>query len=418
MKLKTHSIYLGQNLNLNQSIFVIIFLLSPLGANANQCIDLFNSKVSPEVSYSGMPKKIAPLVTAEMNWSNSSELFMYKENNNQTVISVKSGQKIELGNDRVIFSNEGHSASVFSNVLKKLFTYTLPDFKKTEVIIDADHIVDIKNQHVIAQRKNEKGYFIFSSKTGELLHHAALAQSYIRMSDSANVAFATEPAINGFSKQSGVVESISLANLTPELHTGHLVLYDQLDRNFNNDHFIKVKSGNDDVLIRKNDLTEYKIGPDFVRAYDVDTEKNIFVIQTTDSIVVYKNGVVDLRQVATNSRDIKIVGLSETEAVYLAFDAKLGKLFSIMTFWGGSSNIEMGPAADLTFFKPKMVGLATLMYQGIDKRFYRWGLRTNQIENVPENIAKGVSDRPKFVAYYNNKLGKWEFKEIVMAYKK
>ncbi len=103
--------------------------------------------------------------------------------------------------------------------------------------------------------------------------------------------------------------------------------------------------------------------------------------------------------------------------MYLAFDAKLGKLFSMMTFWGGESNIQMGPSADLTLFMPKMVGLGTLLYQGVDQRFYRWGLRTNQIENVPENIAKGVSNRPRFVAYFNHKFEKWEFKEIVMTYR-
>ena len=244
----------------------------------------------------------------------------------------------------------------------------------------------------------------------------------MKLKYSKSAAFVTEPNIKGLTTQKGVVENVSLNDLTTEFQTIHRQVFDDVDPNYKSDDFLKVKSGTHDKLIRKSDLTEYKIGADFVRAYDVDPAKKIFVIQTTNEIAVYKNGKLDLSRHFEHANDIQIVGFSEKENAYLGYDAKLGKLFSTMVIW---DSIQIGPDADITYFKPKMVGPSTILFQKSNGRFYRWGIQTNPADKsrlyvaiVDAATANGVSGNPKFVAGYNNKLEKWEFKEIVMGDKK
>ena len=412
MKTKSPAIHLGSIFNLNQTIFVISILLLTVVTQANQCSDLFQMKTRTKVNSD----------VKEYIWSNNSDLFLYKAGADQFVIHTASKKEIPLGHDRIIFSNEGNSVSVFSTLLKKLITYSGTDLAIQSKAIDADFIVDIRGQSVIAERNQQKGFFIFSLQTGELLHHVTNAGRYLNLKNSDSVGFVTEPNIVGLAEGKVIIEKIELKNLTAEHQKINSMQFDQVDPNYKSDDFLKVKSGNDEWLIRKTNLSKYKIDKSFIRAYDVDPEKKIFVIQTTDSLAIYKNGELDMIKKFNNPSEIEVVGYSQRESVYLAYDAKREKLFSMMTIW---DSIQFGPDADITFFKPKMVGQSTILFQKPNGQFYRWGLRENQtdknrlsVATVPPDIAKGVSDSPRFVAYYNKKTAQWEFKEIVMGDKK
>ncbi len=245
---------------------------------------------------------------------------------------------------------------------------------------------------------------------------SAQSKVKVKIDNHAVAAFLTEPAIPGLSQNKVIIESIVLSTLGTDIKTVRTTKYDEHDNSFNNDYFLKFKSGSQDFLLRRSDLSQYKIGNDFIRAYDVDTAKNIFAIQAKDLITVYINGQVEFEYQADNLGDIKIVGYSQAESAYIAYDSKNERLFSILSIWKNSIDKVLEQKVGITFFKPRMVGKATLLFQSVDHKFYVWSLRKSEAVPMRGYIAEGVSLNSKYVAVptynKNNSEWAWEFKEI------
>lgn len=407
--------------NIKCALIVTSLMLVTQVIHAQQCQSLFVTDFSDVLfrvkhSQTGVQAKVI-----DVDWSKSSQLVLFTEGQHKAVFSTQSGKKIELGNDKHIFSHDGDSVSVFSPTMKTLFTYKSPEMTKTVTAIAADYIVEIRGNFVIAQKKNIKGYFIFNLNKGEELHHVENATSYFVISDKNEIGFLTEPSIVGFSEKSGSVETLylpSLASSIPSGVSGRLVQFDHLDRNFNNDSFFKVKTANEVVLVHKNDLAEHVVGADFVRAYDVDKEKNIYVIQTNHQITVYKNGKIEFVQKTESARDLRILAYSKEEAVYVTYDAQLQRMIFITPFGKNHSDFIIGPAADLTFFKPRLITPGTLIFKNKNGEFNYWHIGEKKQTSVAVNIATGLSQDGKFIAKYDEKMLSWVIAETINPYKK
>lgn len=382
-------------------------------AFGKQCVELF------EPDYTAItfqhPQKLAGMVSEKMNveWSEGSHFLSLSEGNHYTVFSALNGQRVYFGQDRPLFDADGSSFSIFSKSMKTLYSYSMPDLIQKKIEIAADHIVDIRSQFVIAQKNGAEGYFIFSKHTGELLHHQERAHIYIKSQNQNEATFVTEPSLfSGLvNEKKGMIESISLPSLLTGIHVG-----DAIEAGFGSDNFIKIKSGLVNSLVRRSSLTEHRIANNFLRAYEIDQQKNIYAIQTTDQVMVYKNGVLQFNQVLQNSRDLKIIAYSEAEAVYLAYDSHMGKLMTLMPFGKTKSVVEFGPSANVVFFRPQLVSPGTIMYQGKDGKFYFWHLRNQTTEVVSEDLSRGISKDSRYMARYDKKISNWVLTRISSTY--
>ena len=342
-------------------IFCLFFVVVPKSL-AQQCKILFDS-----VQFTSKDKK----------WA-----FLARANDNE-VVHLASGKKLNLGNGKPIFSNEGSIFALFSKTDKRLYVYSDESFKPAIIQINLDHVVDIRQGVVSGIRNDKTGYLIFDLQTGKELYHAEATDIVLKESSGQQLSFVRFPKPMEIGLNRGFIESVQLNTIKTDLVVSEKFNFDQAEEGSVSNDFLKIKKDSRSTAwtyLNKATLSEIPAHADIASIYTIAGTKSTYhVVQEKTQLKIYKNDQMVFQFNAPSYREMKIIGYADFLGSFVGWDPKLRRLFKVTPFNTKAHTVEIGPSFDPQLGAASVINSGNVLFTSPDQVQKTWNLDTGEV---------------------------------------
>jgi hypothetical protein len=390
-----------------------LFVLSTAKAK-NQCSDFFKDQFKLNIQFS---KEITAVdKDAQMNWSASGNFMSFSKSRANFVTEVESGQTVNLGSDRALFSKEGNSFYLHAKEFGQIYLYRHRDLKPLEINTKLQHISDLRQDKLIGTKDKQDGFFVEDTKTGKIMAHYKDMTVVIKEADPEYLIGVKYPSVFQTTEQTGHIDVVILKSLETGLEVGSQILFHSIDENFRGD-FIKIQltaDKNSTAVVRKKDGTLIHTSAEVVKAYEMQDKEKHFVVQMKTELSIYKGETLVKKMSISPERDLHFMGFSNQLSAFVGFDRSISRLVYLTRFQNGFVDVALGPKLIDAHAEAGMelLNSGALVYMSIQgvARVVNLGNMQSMLAR-PETLL-GLSPNKKNIITFNSKTNKWNLFEI------